>query len=99
MPAGEETQAACVEGGGMMDEMNDDNEEHEYLFSFGFGHKHPKTGEPLRGCYVRIRGTLDSSREKMFKAFGSDWCFQYLSPSEAGVEVYGMREIPYPEAS
>jgi hypothetical protein len=72
------------------------HEEREWLFSFGYGHVHPITGESLAGCYVRIRGTVDSSRDRMFAAFGPRWAFQYRTAEELGVEEYGLREIPYP---
>ncbi len=68
-----------------------------WIFTFGYGHKHPITGAPLAGCYVVIRGTHEAARAAMFKAFGANWCFVYESPNDAGVEVYGLIEIPYPE--
>jgi len=79
-------------------DYQDDTAEREYLFTFGSGHVHPQTGESLAQCYVRIRGTHESARAAMFKAFGPRWCWQYRDDEEAGVELYGLREIPYPSA-
>ena len=41
-----------------------------WIFTFG-------TGQPHAGHYVRIYGTFDSAREKMFRKYGSAWGFQY----------------------
>ena len=39
---------------------------------FTFGH-----GQPHAGHYVRIFGTYDSARKKMFDKYGRAWGFQY----------------------
>ena len=41
-----------------------------WFFTFGYG-------QPHAGHYVRIYGTFDSAREKMFRKYGSAWGFQY----------------------
>lgn len=41
-----------------------------YYFSFGHGQEH-------FGKYVKIRGTMMSSREEMFRRFGDKWSMQY----------------------
>lgn len=46
------------------------NTEDWWIFTFGCGQKHG-------GYYVKIKGSYDQAREKMFKKYGKDWCFQY----------------------
>lgn len=41
-----------------------------WTFTFGYGQQH-------EGMYVRIYGTLNSARRKMFERYGSEWAFQY----------------------
>lgn len=41
-----------------------------WTFTFGCGQQH-------EGMYVRIYGTLNSARRKMFERYGSEWAFQY----------------------
>lgn len=41
-----------------------------WIFTFGCGQKHA-------GRYVKIRGTFNQARKKMFEKYGEDWCFQY----------------------
>ena len=62
----------------------------EWIFTFGFAHTHPKTGEPLRGRFVRITGTFESARVEMIRRFGQAWAFQYASEAEAGVAQYHL---------
>jgi hypothetical protein len=66
----------------------------EWIFTFGSGHVHPETGERLANCYVRVPGDINSARAAMVERFGLKWAFQYATPEEAGVERYGLREIP-----
>jgi len=68
----------------------------EFIFTFGFGHYHPETGESLNNKYVRVRG-LDflQAREKMTRRFGRSWSFQYSSEAAAGVQRYKLTEIPF----
>lgn len=65
----------------------------QWIFTFGFEHVHPDTGEPLKDCYVVIDGDVNSSRERMAERFGLKWAMQYPSKEAAGVERYGLREI------
>lgn len=46
------------------------NEKQWWIFTFGYGQKH-------EGHYVKIYGTFDDARQKMFDRFGKDWSFQY----------------------
>ena len=41
-----------------------------YIFTFGYGQQH-------QNQYVKIYGTYDSARQKMFDKYGSEWSFQY----------------------
>ena len=41
-----------------------------WMFTFGSGQKHA-------GYYVKIRGTFDEARRKMFDKYGEEWGFQY----------------------
>lgn len=41
-----------------------------WIFTFGVGSYHQKK-------YVRIYGTCDDARNKMFELFGKHWCSQY----------------------
>lgn len=41
-----------------------------WIFTFGSGQQHA-------GYYVKIRGTFDEARAKMFEKYGEDWSFQY----------------------
>ena len=35
-------------------------------------------GQKYAGHYVRIFGTFDEARKKMFDRYGSEWCLQYF---------------------
>jgi hypothetical protein len=69
----------------------------DYYFTFGSGHA--LDGVLLLGRYVRIHGTYMGARMKMIAAFGNAWAFQYDSADAtgAGVEKYGLRELPLPQ--
>lgn len=41
-----------------------------WIFTFGCGQQHA-------GRYVRIWGTFDEARRKMFEKFGREWSVQY----------------------
>lgn len=41
-----------------------------WTFTFGYGQKY-------EGMYVRIYGTFDTARRKMFERYGAEWGFQY----------------------
>lgn len=57
-----------------------------WLFTFGFGHTHPETGESLSGKAVRFEGTYAEARAKMVERFGIKWAFQYADgPGPVGV--------------
>lgn len=65
----------------------------EWIFTFGFGHLHPETGEKMADRYVRIPGEFDQARETMVRRFGLKWAFQYGSEDEAGVSRFGLTEF------
>lgn len=48
-----------------------------WIFTFGFGHTHPVTGEPLANRYVRLPGDYEQARRAMIAHFGIQWAFQY----------------------
>lgn len=67
-----------------------------WIFTFGFDHIHPVTGDLLAHCYIRIPGTIDTSRQKMMDVFGRDWAQQY--PLAMGLELvakHKLNEIPW----
>ena len=66
------------------DERNHQLAEGAWLFSFGYGHTHPDTGESLSDKAVRFGGTYEEARAKMVERFGVKWAFQYAA--EAGPE-------------
>lgn len=65
--------------------MNEEQEQ-EWIFTFGFDHKFP-------GGFVAIWGTAESAREEMFRRYGRGWSMQYSSREEAGVYQFGLQEI------
>ena len=44
--------------------------EQAYIFTFG-------SDSPMTGKAVRIKGSFEETRRKMFDAYGSHWAFQY----------------------
>jgi len=44
--------------------------EETYIFTFG-------VGQPHAGHFVKLAGTLNETREEMFRLFGDAWSFQY----------------------
>lgn len=64
-----------------------------WIFTFGFGHTHPVTGESLSKRYVVIEGDVNQSRETMQQHFGLKWAQQYPTKEAAGVEKYGLTEV------
>jgi hypothetical protein len=60
--------------------------EQDFWFTFGFNHAHPHG-------YTVIHGTVDSSREEMYRRYGNKWSMQYRSAEDAGVEKYKLTEV------
>lgn len=59
----------------------------DWCFTFGIEH-------PLRGYYVRLRGTVDGSREQMRAVFGTNWARQYSQADiRPVIERRGLREL------
>jgi hypothetical protein len=75
----------------------DPHEERDWIFTFGHGHYHPITGEPLVRRFVRVHGTWLGSRQKMLALFGQKWSMQYPTEDDAGVAEYDMTELPESE--
>jgi hypothetical protein len=70
----------------------------ERVFTFGHGHTNPKTGKDLFNHYVVINAnTAEQCRMKMLNHFGGQWAFEYRTCEAAGVERWGMRELPRKE--
>lgn len=67
-----------------------------WVFTFGFGHVDPKTGDPLGNCYVVIDGTFDEARATMRRHFGYQWSMQYANEHEAGVGIFALTQIDLP---
>lgn len=66
----------------------------EWVFTFGHGHVHPVTGEPLHRRFVRLTGSNEEeARDKMVRLFGVRWAFQYASTDAAGVAQHEMTEL------
>jgi hypothetical protein len=59
----------------------------DWCFTFGIEH-------PMRGYYVRLRGTVDGSREQMRAIFGTNWARQYSQADiRPVIERRGLREL------
>jgi hypothetical protein len=71
----------------------DPSEVREWIFTFGGGHVHPRTGEPLRMRFVRVAGTFFEARRKMASVFGMKWSHHYRSEEEAGVNMFKLTEL------
>ena len=62
------------------------------VFTFGFDHKHPATGQSLSGMYVEITAPdHEAARAEMFAQFGRHWSMHYPSREAAGVDRFGLR--------
>jgi hypothetical protein len=68
-----------------------------YIFTFGFSHCHPVTGERLRDCYVQSPEGMDfhQARAWMIDHFGDYWSFQYedTSSDDAGIQQFRLTEL------
>ncbi|MET7395571.1 hypothetical protein ABZS66_18985 [Dactylosporangium sp. NPDC005572] len=62
----------------------------DWWFTFG-------AGQTYDGMYVVIHGTFMAAREEMFARFGNAWSMHYSSAEAAGVEQFGMVELPHDE--
>lgn len=60
--------------------------ERDWIFTFGLDHGYSN-------CYIKIPGTIRSSRETMQRLFGSRWAFQYPSEIEAGTKKWNLKEL------
>lgn len=75
------------------------DEQHDWFFTFGMNHLHPETGQSLGNSYIRVHGTFESARTAIVNVFWTAWCWQYASADEAGVERFGLTEVPLPIAT
>lgn len=58
----------------------------DWIFTFGIGHGY-------ENCFIKVHGTIRTSRETMNKLFGSRWFLQYPSEMEAGTKKWNLKEI------
>lgn len=63
-----------------------EEQEQDWLFTFGYGHEHPNQ-------YIVIKGTFGSAREEMFRRFGSKWAFQYAFTERGELHKHGILEV------
>lgn len=67
----------------------------EFIFTFGQAHTDPK-GYSLAHKYIAVRGDdWWDARQKVLKKYGNHWAFQYRTRSAAGVDRYGLEEVPF----
>lgn len=64
-----------------------------WIGTFGHGHMHPVTGEPLVGRFVRLPCGYQDARRAMIALFGVRWSHLYESEEEAGVERFNMSPL------
>ena len=65
------------------------NSEQPNNWYFSFGH-----GQPNFNRYVKIFGTIHSSREEMFKRFGREWSMQYTEEKALeAIKIWGWTEL------
>lgn len=73
-----------------------DDEKKSWIFTFGFGHTHPRTGQKLAGHYVRVPGDYEAARAKMIQRFGRNWAFSYPTLDRAtGGGAHSLVELPF----
>jgi hypothetical protein len=57
-----------------------------YYFTFG-------VGSPLKGRYIKLFGTHETTRSLMFEIFGDKWTFQYDSLEKCGAQIFNYKEL------
>jgi len=66
----------------------------EFVFTFGFAHTDPVTGESRSKKFARIQADdYEQARIRMNNTYGRQWAFQYESEEAAGVERHGLTEV------
>jgi len=66
----------------------------EFIFTFGFGHTDPTTGESRAKKFARIQADdYEQARIQMNDTYGRQWAFEYESEEEAGVQRHGLTEV------
>ena len=70
----------------MMNSNKETKKPHVWIFTFGTHHGYSN-------CYIKIPGTIESSRNRMNDLFGDCWEFQHQSELEAGVKKHFMKEL------
>lgn len=68
------------------------------VFTFGYSHHHPVTGQNLGKCYVKVDGDADLARARMFASvFGRRWAFDYPNAEAAGKDKFNLIEVELPD--
>lgn len=67
------------------DNAIEENKCYTWYFTFGLGSKYPRK-------YVKIIGSYDYARKRMFDIFGSDWAFQYSEDAWKNSKCYETYE-------
>lgn len=62
----------------------------KFVFTFGSGHV------PYGNCFTEVEAsTEEEARRIMYDTCGGAWCTSYRSREEAGVEKWGLKEVPF----
>lgn len=63
------------------------------VFTFGYGHVCPYTGNALADRYATITAPTEQECVALMRVlFGSQWAFQYDSAEKAGASRFGLVE-------
>ncbi len=66
-----------------------------WVFTFGYDHVHPETGQSLANHYIVLLGDVNETRRYMNDFFDRKWAMQYPNEEAAGVEEYGLKPLGY----
>lgn len=65
-----------------------------WVFTFGSGQTHPRTGEALDNRFLEIQAESgEEARKEMFQRFGKAWGSEYASRRDAGCVQYELRPL------
>jgi hypothetical protein len=79
-----------------MTEIDEATPLYTYIFTFGYDHMHPVTGEPLRNRYLAVTAASGNhARALVLNHFDNNWSFQYNSAKAAGVDRFLLVLLPY----
>ena len=63
-----------------------EEQEQNWIFTWGYGHQYPDR-------YIMIRGTQGSARERMINIAGNKWAFQYPEDKKESLEMQGIKPL------